>query len=536
MLNNNMKILHLSCAEFLEVNWKEKNYKIFSVDEYIGFLNDIFLNDLLKKNNKIKNRILKSINSYIQLMIKKNKISKYSNQKLLYLITKYPLSELIEIGIIYISNKNLLKNKIEIIDLLIDKGDNSSSKSLETLNKVLIDEINDKFIKNVAPSYNKFLDEEVKSSILRLKTTNINPKQVKKLLNKYTSKQDFTDNFDFIYEKLNNWDFKSKVKHLEKINLDDFYTSKKLNNIILVKINNYRDLIKIGSEEWCISKSKDSWNKYVKKAIGYDQWILMNFNKKFNDSHSMIGITTDIHGDFIHSFCKDNISVNISSKSCEDFNVFEDISKISINGNKLEYTEIFKILKVTNSNTIIKDHFKNKNPLSIFTNWEKSKEILKQMTDDDLRCVVKGLRYNNLPTPEIIKKLKSLNKNHIKSEIVELVKNNTNSWFLECNDKDLLYIFSERKCEIIRHLMHEFSILNDMINPKIYPIESKLKDKAFILFIKKQEYKEINKIFYSRVIKHKDKYDLENFISKEELIKIRKGVNFFEIPTRGYHG
>lgn len=82
-------------------------------------------------------------------------------------------------------------------------------------------------------------------------------------------------------------------------------------NYLVLQIENYEQMLKIGSKSWCIATSESYFNSYVNDSS--TQYIYYDFKLDKTDEKSMIGLTYNKGGGFEVGFFKDDSEVEIEN-------------------------------------------------------------------------------------------------------------------------------------------------------------------------------------------------------------------------------
>lgn len=143
-------------------------------------------------------------------------------------------------------------------------------------------------------SSHEFTDDEIE---IMLVINTLDEYIVKNIIKKVSDVHNVNDVISLIKKSsvsYYNWDFDSFMSYYDNkdiLELDcELIYSDKENGIILLKVNDFNTMSKIGNKTgWCISKYDDSWDTYSSESVGH-QYILFDFNCT-DRNMSMIGIT-----------------------------------------------------------------------------------------------------------------------------------------------------------------------------------------------------------------------------------------------------
>lgn len=328
----NKEVLNIECAcineEHIKIIFNSQKIIVRSKSDLFSFLENNFFNLLLKKHPKIKKELLISIKE-------KTNTSDYKlfnidfSQFLLEMVHDFSINYY-QIVFEYLTNKSLLSSKINIIKVIKELSRGYSASILSDFKKRIQIELENNFLKKISPKFEFYKDKDVKFELLNLQKSNISNHDLKIALSNYKTKDDFFNNIYSLYEKANNWSLKDKCKYLDSLNIHEYLVSKSYEDILIIKINNFKELRKLGSDKWCIVKDESNWNEYIQN--NYKQWILLNFNQNVLSNESLIGITIDDKGSIVYAYCKENMRVEYSNSSSDipddlDIDICKDLLK-----------------------------------------------------------------------------------------------------------------------------------------------------------------------------------------------------------------
>jgi hypothetical protein len=147
-------------------------------------------------------------------------------------------------------------------------------------------------------------------------------------------------------------------KKIEQNNLDvEVLLEDYDNNVLIIKVNDYKASSLLGSQSWCISYNQSYFNQHVVneegiKSLNNAQLFVWNFNKKPTDQDSMIGITIDKNNNVTDAHYKDNTGCNngkvlhkYQKFIKKDYWVFKDEKIVpEINNSNIKRNEKLKLL------------------------------------------------------------------------------------------------------------------------------------------------------------------------------------------------
>lgn len=299
-----------------------KNVELF--DE---LLNDFELYDIFKNEDDKKSLIFSKINKDFELL--KNifkKIEKDNN--IIYLIESFDM---------------------EFIDDIISKREKAHEFNLIISNQLTKE--NKKLLSNDSLNIIKKLTNEGL-------TANDFHNDFGKKIAKYKTEEDLFKGLSKYLETIRGWSKDIYINKIHNINLD--YEEIE-NNIIKVKIPNYKASQTLGSANWCISTDEYWFNHYTNRMNR--QYFIYDFNKSADDPLSMIGLTVDFEGEIknshdkndtdiasdVHNFKqyfsklnKDHILDKIINSKVNVFEKVKELKYFKIENNKDEYRNIFK--------------------------------------------------------------------------------------------------------------------------------------------------------------------------------------------------
>lgn len=154
---------------------------------------------------------------------------------------------------------------------------------------------------------------------------------------------DLNERLKSTFSKGINW---NKSYYLSKIKKNNIEIMKEDENLIIIKIKEYKEVLMFAPNSWCIKSSLDSFNEYV-----YDnriQLIKFNFNYYANDNKSIIGVTLDLDGKILEAQDYENKEVTMDDELKKEYSCFkisdnDYIQKLS-NENKDINKSLFNIV------------------------------------------------------------------------------------------------------------------------------------------------------------------------------------------------
>ena len=168
-----------------------------------------------------------------------------------------------------------------------------------------LDEENKKKFDELALEY-VALPEETKKLFTPLKyfeANNISIEDFIIALEKFINKETINDDKKAVLEKLKNYEGKYKIPYNE-------------NDVLVVQSNNQELVCDIGSQNWCIVYSPDTYAKsYFGPETTNTQYIVFNFNLPSSAANSMFGITIDEDGKAKSGGCQNKLNRGVSLES-----------------------------------------------------------------------------------------------------------------------------------------------------------------------------------------------------------------------------
>lgn len=265
--------------------------------------------------------------------------------------------------------ENLYNNLIKYNNVLKNNNFNPLDyKNFESFNDNLYKILNKnriiKLIKNSFSSKYKFLlNEKIYEVINNFINIKLTDNEIKLILTKKLAIYKNPDEFyKYLMDTYNNFSFFSYIE-IKKIALENeikiIYDK---DNILVLKIDNFNQMIKVGSPAWCIYRSKKVFSNYIMKKNEYSleniQLCLCDFNKDISIDESLIGITLE-NTKIIHAYDKNDKSLITELNSPKYKNILTDIFVNYLNDdyfiNEIKNTEIEHYKKIIMLNKYIKD-------------------------------------------------------------------------------------------------------------------------------------------------------------------------------------
>lgn len=211
---------------------------------------------------------------------------------------------------------------------------------------------NVKKIKDLFPKKSKFLiTPEVESIIIDNKYKYDVFKNFLKKISYYVKnpKNFAADLSDFIKNMSGEFNlnvYLSKAKESECLVVEATETE-----LILV-VNNYTSMKKIGTQSWCIVRDEYMFDRYVKGRV---QFVIFDFTKNVSDIKSMIGVTLNPNGSLYAAHFKNDSKCELGyiednfPKVLENTDMYFSIANLEIAKSLDDLKDIYTILKNINN-------------------------------------------------------------------------------------------------------------------------------------------------------------------------------------------
>lgn len=264
---------------------------------------------------------------------------------------------------------------------------------------------------------------------------------------------------DSILKKCNN----------ENLSIENIYNK---DNILVLRINDFKASKSLGSSQWCISYDEDLFYSYLESEHFKDNnnhgshYFVWDFNRPYHDTLRQVGITLDFGQNIIASHDINDNSINIKDIFNNDFinilkddynnNVFDIYADFSstdyatLLSDTKDYSDslpypLYILENSTNTDNLIFDT--NENYFNI------SKYIVKKTIDDHFK-------YNLISNKEVFNSIISFSET-----ISELIKNNDPDTFF-CDYNNQFDVFNSDVFTFLNSIpeLDKLDILNDNKN------------------------------------------------------------------------
>ena len=286
--------------------------------------------------------------------------------------TPEQFNELKEAWSIFNDNKQSLKNanfKLEECSSIEEWGD----KMRDILKKAEVTKIIKSHFSN---KYKFLITDRVKEYFSILVESGVTEhKQVQEMfaskLAAYKSPEMLEQSLENVIERLTSkYNMEWVIKKCERVGAIIINNDK---NRLLVETPIHSILRKLGSPNWCITRSKSHFDSYVGK--NKRQFILFDFTEKFGSSEHMIGMTLSLTGSWQCGYNYSNFHVSANPvKSWVKPLTNEDIRNRYLSflnsGMNVKYSELSKYFKFEEIIDLIKVK-KSSSWWSFKTNWNK---------------------------------------------------------------------------------------------------------------------------------------------------------------------
>jgi hypothetical protein len=146
------------------------------------------------------------------------------------------------------------------------------------------------------PFFEKFYDEGLKKEFIQ--------DYIGKKLSLLKSPEDFNDFVKKLHDELFVFGKATVERQLETINKKALFIN---DDMAIIQINNFEESNKLGTNNWCISRSSTYFNDYTNN--NQNQYFIYDFTKESEDTLSMIGITINDDGTLYAAHKKNDDSV-----------------------------------------------------------------------------------------------------------------------------------------------------------------------------------------------------------------------------------
>lgn len=169
----------------------------------------------------------------------------------------------------------------------------------------------------LSKKYHKLITDKVYSVFGELKQLNISRNTIQEqFINKiaaYKKSEDFEKAALNFLDNVTNNDIISIKNKAKQFNTQVLYENHE-ENILILRVLDYKASKNLGSSSWCISYSSNFWHNYVGNQTGYNffagnkQLFFYDFNLPSTDNNSFIGITLDSKNNLKFAYNKKNSS------------------------------------------------------------------------------------------------------------------------------------------------------------------------------------------------------------------------------------
>lgn len=288
----------------------------------------------------------------------------------------------------YLNYYNLFKHLNKLPDTDNNKFDLNKFNSIEEIYDSVIDSIEKselkKYMKYFLGSYIRLADEDTDKLFSTLKYEKYNKDTIKTAL-KNIALFDDSQILNLTLQNLIDKNLPSSNDILESIsenpdiNSDILFNS---NNILALRINDFKTSTILAKNSWCISKSQSFYDSYIKDPDYYHVFIY-NFSKDIKHPHYKIGITFSGH-DIYKSF--DN-----TNSPCDRESIYKMFGKEKIDIIQKSNKEIKIVNEIIKSENLIFSVPQEINDLLYFLNRAANKIVSHSILNLDL----KNIQFNS---------------------------------------------------------------------------------------------------------------------------------------------
>lgn len=365
---------------------------------------------------------------YIHSFLKSNTLDKLTNRDILRNLKNYGLkwNDIIE---------KIMSNKLKLIEIKKNKSlsdftsycrDNDILGSIELLDdkieSILLEQKAKRLIQKIySNSYSHLKNEKTLKIFKLFVEKNIPLSQIQSDFGKKLARYKDADDANFFLSeylnKLTGWTKSLYLKTMEEMNIK---VVNETENELLVKINSYEQMKKIGSGQWCIVYDKEFYMDYRKPNNNI--FIKFDFSKQIEDKYSMLGVVLSIDGKLIDGYWRNDQQLNINDMEVD--NVYNSIDKIPINELKNIENTISDIAKDIEDKDDRDKYILEK---MLYCEPEKIHVIFKKMLEEKmLTDNIDEIKYNLLT--KIYQRINDLkyvkeNKDFLTEEIVLNIRN-----------------------------------------------------------------------------------------------------------------
>jgi hypothetical protein len=259
-----------------------------------------------------------------------------------------------------------------------------------------------------------------------------------KKISKYNNELEFSTALEKYLSLKSGWDIDLWKQKANELNLE---AVEQESNILIIEIDSYENLSKIGSPQWCIATDEKYFNDYSQDY--QQQYMILNFNLDIENPESMIGATVNRYGELLYSHDKnddDLMDSKIETMIISTINkAFKPLSKNED-----------KIIKLINKNIKSNKSDIMRHPAELFK-WYSVYNIDNdgfQKSKLDLKKVLTHKHVSKYERTEVINNMISYNMTETTddnvSESLDFLKTVSDNFFdlWECDTKTLAKLFS----------------------------------------------------------------------------------------------
>jgi hypothetical protein len=406
----------------IDVSFMEENNLFYNPVDFYQYFIDILKSYSFRKNPhwaEITNEKLfkKSLRQFHDVYIYDT--NPHNSMQLLFDKIKVDL----EFSNYLLKNKTYLKKDFKIENRMSVYGARSEMEDImDEIDLIIRKRKGDQLIKSLIPKkIINIVDVNSKLYIQDIANADIDKSEINRLKSKVFKCKTTTDLNNYLILFLNNalmWSKKEKLAELSTIKDINIVTHLDYKNLLLVRVDSYKAMSKIGSSSWCIATSESMWNSYLHEIHGNTQWILYNFNLPSTAKDSMVGITQKLDNNIYAAHYKDDTEVFVVdiAKNTDDLEVYseDDIDDefVALNDSnmlkKYSYENIFNVFKV---NVSQEDQIEYCMNISHIPFIEQDIDIEQAIEQAGIHSVmILLLLYGNNKSKEILKKISILKR------------------------------------------------------------------------------------------------------------------------------
>lgn len=194
----------------------------------------------------------------------------------------------------YLENENILKvNKFKIEDNF-----NGSFEYLDdSMNKCIRNHKIKQYAHSISSNkYEHLYNDDSYKTITELYDLKIDIKVLQDMIGKkmaaYKTPEEFNNALVKLNNSFNDFNFEAIKNKSNSIDAPIIYQNE---NLLVIKINDFKQSKFLGSGSWCISRDEHYFESYTED--GQQQYFIFDFSKSSKDRRSMIGITLNSYGE-----------------------------------------------------------------------------------------------------------------------------------------------------------------------------------------------------------------------------------------------